>query len=176
MISFIQTRIIMCIALRIFFVSIPEIVNRNSYGAPRNLTFMQIPRTITSLGYRAFAYCKLHDLVSHHDLDFPYNITSIPPLEFRGATTLYYVIIPESVTEIGVFAFEDCINLRSIIIPHGVTLIDHGTFRNCVDLNSVTMHGITSIGPEAFRDCKSLNTITIPNSVTEIGSAAFFNL
>ena len=101
---------------------------------------------VTSIGYRAFEYCK--------------KLTSIT--------------IPNSVTSIGIEAFAGCINLTSITIPNSVTTIGERAFFWCKNPTSITIpDSVTTIGKEAFRSCNNLTSISIPDSVTTIGESAF---
>ncbi|MHC1764595.1 MAG: leucine-rich repeat domain-containing protein [Verrucomicrobiia bacterium] len=90
-----------------------------------------IPKSVTSIGGRAFLYCT--------------NLTS--------------VTIGESVTNIGGGAFEGCTSLTSVTIGKSVTTIGMDTFHTCSGLTSVTIPGsVTSIGNGAFNWCISLRS------------------
>ncbi len=110
------------------------------------LASITIPNSVTSIGKRAFEYCK--GLTS---FTIPNSVTSIGDDAFRYCTSLTSIKIPESVKEIGSEVFYGCSGLTSITIPNSVT----------------------SIGGYAFSGCSALTSITIPNSVTSIGSYAF---
>lgn len=110
------------------------------------LTYLQIPNTVTSINDNAFGDCDA--------------LTSIT--------------LPDSVKSIGVQAFQACIGLTSINIPSGVTSISMETFNGCSALASVTLpEGLTNIGSSTFMDCTSLTSITIPSTVTMIDFEAF---
>ena len=110
------------------------------------LTYLQIPNTVTSINDNAFGDCDA--------------LTSIT--------------LPDSVKSIGVQAFQACIGLTSINIPSGVTSISMETFNACSALTSVTLpEGLTNIGSSTFMDCTSLTSITIPSTVTMIDFEAF---
>ena len=93
-----------------------------------------IPSGVTSIGERAFWYCK--------------SLTSIN--------------IPDSVTSIGNGAFSCCQNLTSINIPDSVTSIGSCAFSCCTSLTSISIpNSVTNIGKRAFIDCKSLTSINV---------------
>ena len=99
----------------------------------RNLTSIEIPDSVTSIGRNAFSGC---------------NVMSIE--------------IPDSVTSIGYRAFADCKNLTSIEIPDSVTSIGDQAFNECTGLTSITMlNSVTSIGDQAFLGCSSLKEVHI---------------
>ncbi|MBQ8449538.1 MAG: leucine-rich repeat domain-containing protein, partial [Bacteroidaceae bacterium] len=111
-----------------------------------NLTSIEIPSSVTSIGESAFFYCN--------------GLTSIE--------------IPSSVTSIGYYAFAHCTVLTSIEIPSGVTSIGNYTFYHCDVLTSIEIpSSVTSIGGSAFGRCSGLTSIEIPSSVTSIGAWAF---
>ena len=109
------------------------------------LTGVNLPHSVTRIGYDAFSQCSLTD-----------------------------VILPNSVIHIGAGAFSDCEDLASVTIPSSVQTIDDYAFSNCGSLRSVAFSsGATTIGERAFFSCKSLASVAIPASVTEIGEDAF---
>ena len=109
-------------------------------------TVVEIPDSVTSIGSRAFVYCR----------------------------TLTSVTIPNSVTSIGDWAFFECKKITSITIGDNVTSIGNNAFCSCKSLTNVTIpNSVTSIGAEAFKFCTSLTSVTISDSVTSIGNSAF---
>ena len=107
-------------------------------------------------------------------LQIPNTVTSINDNAFGGCVALSEITIPDSVKSIGVGAFQTCIGLTSINIPSGVTSISMETFNGCSALASVTLPDtLQTIGDSAFNDCSVLASITIPSSVTMIDGYAF---
>ena len=120
--------------------------NISSFEIPEEVTYMNRPRKVTSIGSYAFNLC----------------------------TSLSSITIPSSVTSIGEKAFYDCSGLTSVAIPNSVTSIGEEAFYDCSGLTSVTIgNSVASIGDYAFEWCTSLSSITIPSSVTSIGDYAF---
>ena len=141
--------------------------------------------------------------------DVPYSVTSIGNSAFNNCRGLTSITIPDSVTSIGVGIFRGCSGLINITVDQGnsayhstgnciietaskaliagcknsvipndgsVTSIGSGAFSGCSGLTSITIpDGVTSIGDEAFSGCSGLTSITIPDSVTSIGDSAFYN-
>ena len=111
-----------------------------------DVSSIEIPNTVTSIGRDAFAYCK--------------GLTSIK--------------LPESLQQMRENVFMWCTNLTSINIPDGITEIEDYSFRGCGNLTSVTLpKNLETIGKSAFGICSSLSEIVIPATVTSIGSMAF---
>lgn len=125
------------------------------------LTSVDIPNSVTNIGFRAFYECNgltavhISDLAAWCNINFD-DGTSNPLYSarhlFLNGTEVEDLEVPNSVTIIGEYAFYDCAGLTSVTIPNSVT----------------------SIGSEAFGGCHRLNSVNIPNSVTSIGELAFF--
>ncbi len=138
-------------------------------GCERYMENVEIPKSVTSIGERAFWQCdELSSVV------IPSSVTEIGEAAFGWCDSLQSVIIPESVTEIARAAFVYCRELSSVVIPPSVTEIREYTFCDCKSLPSVIIpEGVTKIGENAFVSCESLKSIVIPSTVTEIDEAAF---
>ena len=139
----------------------------------KSLTSIQIPNSVTSIGFRAFSNCS--GLTSIH---IPNSVTSIGEEAFSGCSGLLgSITIPNGVTSIGTSTFMGCSKIRSIAIPNSVTSIGESAFSGCSGLTSITIpNSVTSIGNFAFCNCTGLTSITIPNSVTSIGNRAFYGV
>ena len=134
-----------------------------------NITSIEIPDSVTSIGYDAFYNCK-----SLKSIVLPNSVTSIASEAFYGCSSLTSIEIPDSVTSIGSYAFYNCSSLTSIEIPNSVTSIRDYAFSGCSSLTSIEIpDSVISIGDYAFLGCRSLTSIVIPNSVTSIGDSAF---
>ena len=178
-------------------------IESDAFRDCRSLTSINIPSSVTSIGYAAFYGC-----ISLPSINIPSSVTSIGWGAFYGCISLPSINIPSSVTSIGRKAFEGCSSLTSINIPSSVTSIGGNAFNSCSSLTAITVDEsnpiyssennvlfskkdksliragfglekydipswVTSIGNDAFRDCISLSSINIPSSVTSIGDWAF---
>ena len=74
-------------------------------------------------------------------IEIPNSVTSIGEYAFRGCSSLKSITIPNSVTSIGEYAFRGCSSLTSIIIPYSVTSIGENAFDGCSRLTSVYYEG-----------------------------------
>ena len=143
-------------------------IGQGAFAYCSNLTSIVIPNSVTSIEREAFRSCGLTSIV------IPNSVTSIGNGAFSKCSNLTSVTISNSVTSIGQSAFYGCSNLTSIDIPNSVTSIGNGAFSECLNLTSVTIpNSVTSIDEGAFRGCSNLTSIDIPNSVTSIGDVAF---
>lgn len=73
-------------------------------------------------------------------IDIPSGVTSIGTNAFQNFNKLASVDIPSSVTSIGNYAFASCTSLTSIDIPSGVTSIGSNAFQDCTNLTTITIH------------------------------------
>ena len=157
-----------------------------------NITDINIPNSVTSIGNSAFKDCSALSSViignsvtsigngafyscdSLTSVTIPNSVTSIGDYAFSKCSALSSAIIGNSVTNIGSYAFQHCSSLASVTIGNSVTSIGDYAFYGCSSLTSATIgNSVTSIGAEAFRYCNSLTSINLPNSVTSIGESAF---
>ena len=128
-----------------------------------------IPKSVTSIGYRAFEGCE-----SLQSVTIGNSVTSIGEYAFYGCTSLTSITIPNSVKSIGEWAFCGCTSLQRITIGDSVKSIGNGAFEGCASLQSITIgDAVKSIGEEAFAYCTSLTSVTIGNLVESIGEDAF---
>ena len=136
-----------------------------------NLALTVLPDGITSIGNNAFQNCTNLALTV-----LPDGVTSIGVEVFQNCTNLALTVLPDGVTSIGLRAFAGCTNLALTVLPDGVTSIDVGAFAGCTNLAlTVLPDGITSIGNNAFQNCTNLALTVLPDGVTSIGVEVFQN-
>ena len=176
-----------------------KVIWNGAFGMCESLTNINIPNSVTTIGYSVFAYCD-----SLTSINIPNSVTTIGDWAFRACKSLTSITIPNSVViiignpfygwhgilnnESKAFIYEDHVlfnkNKTTLIayraketnytIPNSVTTIGEGAFSGCKSLISINIpNSVTTIGENAFGWCESLTNINIPNSVTTIGDSAF---
>ena len=173
-----------------------------------DITAIVIEEGVTTICDYALAFCDNENMTT---INIPNSVTSIGYCAFYGCVNLTTVTIGSGVTSIGDYVFEYCgsltditvsgenMNFKSVnnvlftydgkkliqypagsdatsyTIPDGVETIGVSAFENS-NLTEVTIpNSVTTIGDYAFAGCSGLTTISIPNSVTTIGEGAFCN-
>ncbi len=121
-----------------------EVIGESAFSGC-DITNLQIPDGVTTIGAKAFYYN------SHlSKIEFPDTVESIGDFAFRGAEPMLRVSLPDSVKELGQGVFADCKALSYIDLPNQIEYI-----------------------PQLLLASTKVKSIEIPDSVTEIRNWAF---
>lgn len=147
----------------------------------RNVTSVTVKDGVSSIGERAFYYCKSLEWIT-----IPSSVNTIGYGAFLGCDSLTNITVDEKNSSFcsidGVLFNKDKTTLircpaaknTAYIIPNSVTAIDAYAFYGCESIPSVIMpDSVTTIGDYAFAHCDSLKTLSIPDSVKTIRKWAF---
>ena len=144
------------------FLTIPETVENNG------TTY-----TVTAIGNDAFKESNNNYHLA--SVVIPNTVTSIGDKAFYFCRNLYSVTIGSNVTSIGEYAFYYCTALPTVNFPNSLTSIAGRAFYYCTSLISVTIpSNVTYIGISAFNYCSSLASVTfLPETAPEVNSYVF---
>ncbi|MBR2376523.1 MAG: leucine-rich repeat domain-containing protein [Clostridia bacterium] len=150
-----------------------KFISENAFYGCSNLTKVEIPNSVISIGKSAFVYCsKLSNAIFEEDS----QLTKISEELFRSCDNLTEISIPKGVTSIGKGSFENCGNLTKIEIPNSVITIEESAFSHCYKLSNIIFEEnslLTNIGFRSFYFCTSLTEFTMPITMKWIGGSAF---
>lgn len=146
------------------------------------ITTLNIPATLTEIGYDAFYSCSLLTSLDVDPENPAYSYAKGMLLSKDGTRVVMNLPgnmtesldLPETVTEIDAWAFHGLKSLKSIIIPDRVTKIGKWAFGECRYATEInTGNGITYIPEFAFGWANRCEKLTIGENVTAIGQNAF---
>ena len=168
------------------FPSSVRAINEFAFGGCGKMTEIEIPTTITEIGYKAFCNCD-----SLESITIPFvgsgncrGTSWLAPNIWESVKNMFSVIlgrygaaqfvndqiyIPDSlknVTILGgtvaVHAFYGLSGIENVTMQNGVTSIGAGAFFGCTDLKSIVIpQTVTTIGEDAICGCHNLQSITI---------------
>ena len=142
------------------------------YINDKEITSIEIPSNVTTLGHYVFQKCS--GLTS---VTLPAGITEIGEGAFYRCSGLTSLNLSSSITKIGEYAFSGCSGLTSLTIPDGVTKIGKYAFSNCSYLTSLTIpSSVNSLGFCAFQECSSLRSIYVSWPTPIYAGDAFYNV
>lgn len=130
----------------------------------KELKSVILPSTITEIPSSAFAHC-----IGLTTIEIPESITTIGYNAFEGSG-LISITIPGSVRTIGSYAFWLCENLEELVISEGVENINSHAFMHCRTLKNVVIpESVTTLSDGVFNNCP-LEDITFYRNFYYAGS------
>lgn len=114
-------------------VTIPDSVTRiggSNYSNSglanyESLKSLTIPKTVTSFGAYAVAYCSNLEEVIFEARETPITFSGY---DFAFCSSLKNVVLPDGLTRINYYSFGGCTELESIVIPSSVTTFNTQAF------------------------------------------------
>ena len=109
----------------------------------KSLVSVVLPATITEIGYGAFAYSGIKNIV------LPQGLKLIGDVAFIEANMLETLVLPDSIEEIEDAAFRNCTELFTLTIPESVksiTFKDYNHFNGCGKLPLATRQRLKDLG------------------------------
>lgn len=141
-------------------------IDNNAFQGCSQLVSVSIPKTIKSIGARAFQTGKVVDIYIK-DLSAWCNITHKYLHHTTGGQYIY-----EPIADYRLFLNGS--EVTSLEIPSEITYLKTNCFSGCKSISTVVMHDkLNYIGDYAFYKCDELSTIEFSDNVTNIGEYCF---
>lgn len=138
-------------------------IGEGTFAECANLTQIDMPSTVSSIGANAFEYSALTMI------NIPCGVSSIGAGAFEF-TPVEYVIMPEGVTEIGERAFAKCKHLNEVTLPEGLQTICDGAFAESGIIKAVIPSSVKYIGEEIYTG-STIETLTVTGKPEMAGRA-----
>ncbi len=123
--------------------------------ADSDLTYIELPDTVNSIGNAAFYNCKkllkihlplnLHGFSSYlfygcsslKEIPFRYGIKALLQGVIAGCSSITSLVIPDSVEKICCGSIKDCFSLKSIVLPADLKVFEQDAVENCPSLSHI---------------------------------------
>ena len=170
--------------------SVCESIGNFAFNNQKNITSINLPDSITTIGANAFYGCSGLTVATMNGVTtierFAFgectalqnvsatNILYIGDFAFSKNTSLVNINLGNQLTLVGSSAFEGCTSLKSLSLSSTVTEIRDSAFKNCKSIENIVFStGLTKIGNDAFSGCSSLANIELPDTLIILGQYAF---
>ena len=135
-----------------------------------------VPATYAGLPVKYIAADAFKSVNSFYEIVLPSSITSIGPRAFAYCKNLKTIAIPDGVQYLEIETFAECKALETVELPAQLLQIMERCFTGCTSLKNIELpKELIKIREYAFMDCRKLETITLPTSLNEIQQFAFYD-
>lgn len=141
-------------------------INEEAFKDCEELEIIIIPRSVTSIGKRAFEGCvnlKAISFVQTEPQDIPdSSLTLINNDVFKGCASLQVADLTNcKLFTLGKNVFADCTSLAKVVNMRAVGTAYDGAFAGCASLESADITRLHVAGSYVFEGCTSLSQITV---------------
>lgn len=157
-----------------YFSKNVEVIPKYCCQGLSNITYIEIPSSVTSIGSYAFDECS-----GINSIEIPSSVTTIGVRAFRGCSKITDITIPQSVTRIDRDAFLDCTSLKSvqwdaIQCNTDYTVYSGEIWGNCPIENFSFGKNVKIIPRNCCYGISTLTSIEVPENVISINDYAFY--
>jgi len=123
-------------------------IGDNAFADNEIIRHVTIPEGVTAIGAYAFNFSTLTGV------DLPGTLTTLGYGAFCSSTYLTEVEVPASVTELSDQCFASCSSLTTVTLPDTLTAIRPDAFFNCPELAELIIPAsVAAISASAFEEC-----------------------
>lgn len=150
------------------------------------LTSITIPRTVRTIGVKAFnsdsklATVNIEDLDAWLGIDFLGTNVYANPARCSGDLTLNGEVVtevtfPDTTTVVKAMVLANCKSISKVTLPQGVKKISKYAFYGNEDLLTINLpEGLEELEANAFYNCYTLPSVTLPESLKKMGKMCFY--
>lgn len=157
-----------------------KIISNNVFEECKNLTYVKLPSTVTTVSGESFAEC--HSLLEI-DIDPANEFFTVENgiLYDKEKTALVAFpngiggefTVPDGIITIRSSAFQGAYKLTKVNMHNSVTTISNSAFQCCTALKEIRLSdNLTVLGAKALANCVSLRELHLPGSLSIIGQDA----
>ncbi len=153
-------------------------IERDAFQSCENLSFMDIPASVTYLGSEVFDMTRSLKSLTVAEGNPNYYSSNNCIIDIKSGTLMYGCmssVIPdtENVTRIGEHAFWGCSGLKQLTIPNNIISLENYCLTDCSGITELELPaGLTNLGIMALYGT-GIREITIPRHVTNVGMYCF---
>ncbi len=155
------------------FVDATELstISDRAFGYCRTLATVQLPASLTTLGYYSFLGCEALESIS-----IPDGVATVPGHCFSGCSALRSVRLGAAVTTVGNNAFYNCKALETFTANQALQTIESNALSYCTALQLLNLSTteLSSVGNYALRGCTELREVRFPEALTSLGNSCFY--
>lgn len=145
------------------------------------ITSVDIPASVTSIGVQAFNCCSRLANVT-----LTGNLRTVGDAAFADCNSLNDVTLPEGLTSVGESAFSSCSQFRNLSIPASLISLGKWSFNYCNGLESIVVAAANPVY-DSRDNCNAIfktandsivlmcKNTTFPSSMTAIPDSMFYN-
>ena len=143
-------------------------INSKAFSGCINLSTIEFPSTIETIGASAFENCEKLSFIT-----LPSSLTTLDSNAFKNCDSLVSIVIPKNLTDLGESIFVDCDGLLSILFTNKI--VGEKMFESCNTIQIVDFQDVEEIGAFAFNECTSLEQLILPKTLKKLGEKAFYH-
>ncbi len=167
-------------------ISLPEgleTIERMAFCFDKNITSIDIPSTVTSIGVSSFNYCSGLEAINVVDGNTVYaSVDGVLYSKDMGTLVRCPINksgsynVPEGVTKLEEYAFSFCTKITSVSLPETITTLSDWSFDGCANMENVNIPAtINYMGAGTFSDCRKLTSVHIPEGIKSMAKWLLYN-